>query len=59
MRPWLALIAFSLVPLANVHAQSDARSSELERRLSHMEKEIDGLASVGLVMFLFGAFCAL
>jgi len=49
----LALVVVSLL------AGSVAGAQTLEDRVQTLEKRVDGLASTGLVLFLYGVFCAL
>ena len=60
MRPLLAALLFSSFLLSHAHAQVDAtRVQRLEDRVTHLEREVKDAAGVGLVLFLFGTFCAL
>jgi len=52
----LLLSVLTLQPSPNAQAQ-DLRA--LEDRVRNLESELEGLADLGLVMFLFGCFCAL
>ena len=58
--PSIILVAIMLLT-GSARAQSPTQSQldDLESRVSTIESAIENLASAGLVIFLFGAFCAL
>ena len=61
-RGWIPGIALALTKLAGTaFAQPSVQIqvNNLETRVSELESAVDKLASVGFVMFMFGAFCAL
>ena len=57
--PLLLVSALTLQPSLNAQQQQQADLQALEGRVHGLETEIRDLADGGLVMFLFGCFCAL
>lgn len=53
------LVTIMLAGTALAQPPSQSQFDELENRVTTIESTIDDLASVGFVIFLFGAFCAL
>ncbi len=53
------LVTMMLAGTALTQAPSQSQLDDLEKRVTRIESTIDDLASVGFVIFLFGAFCAL
>lgn len=53
------LVTMMLAGTAFAQTPSQSQFDELENRVTRIESAIDNLASVGFVVFLFGAFCAL
>ncbi len=53
------LVAIMLAGTALAQPPSQSQLDDLENRVTRIESTIDDLASVGFVIFLFGAFCAL
>lgn len=54
------LLVFAVLLSGSAFAQSEPqRVSQLERRVSTLEQKIRQVGDHGLVLFLFGAFCAL
>jgi len=58
----MRLLTMSMMPvgvLVIALAAPDVAAQSLEQRVRSLENEVDGMASVGLVLFLYGVFCAL
>ena len=53
------LVAMMLAGTALAQPVSQSKLDDLENRVTRIESMIDDLASVGFVIFLFAAFCAL
>ena len=57
---FLYILAIFLALTAGASAQQDAnRLSNLESRVSEIERKVSSASQVSAVIFLFGAFCAL
>ncbi len=53
------LVAMMLAGTALSQPSSQSPIDDLENRVTRIESTIDDLASMGVVLFFFGAFCAL
>ena len=60
MKRFLFLLLLAVLPCGPALAQPEPeRVNQLERRVSTLEHKIRQAGDQGLVLFLFGAFCAL
>lgn len=60
MKPVHLLLMFAVLFSSAAFAQTEPqRVSQLEHRVSALEQKIRQVGDQGLVLFLFGAFCAL